>query len=228
MEEASVRTLQVLANQVFVIITLLVVSTASAHALSGQLGAQLAVVGNELTGELPNEGQWKGSSALGYGLVAELNLAPDITLSVQPGFSPRHCRQEFKVNGQVIGSIDYEVDYFSLPLLVRVTGDPLGVRGFVTAGLEYSVLLDASLDLGEGQEDITDSFQSTTMGALFGAGVLVPLGRNFLTFELRYNQGLNDILERHESEPEPGLGSPSVKYRGFNLIAGFLFSLGGE
>jgi hypothetical protein len=110
---------------------------------------------------------------------------------------------------------------------VRVTGDPIGTRGFVTAGLNLGILLDASVNDGERQEDITDNVQSTTLGALFGAGVMVQLGRNFLTFELRYSQGLNDIVVRDGSESDAGFASPSVKYRSLALIAGYLFSRGG-
>jgi len=213
---------------ILAICLIMVMATTSASAMGGKLGVQVAVINNRLAGELPEEGKWKGSSSLGYGLTAELNLTSDVALSFQPGYAPRHCRQEFEYRNEVIAHYDYEIDYFALPLLVRVSGNPIGTRGFVTAGLELNVLLDASIDVGEGPEDNTDSYRSSTLGALFGAGVMVPLGRNFLTVEVRYSQGLNDIVERDGREPQPGLGSPSVKYRGLSLQAGFLFTLGGE
>jgi hypothetical protein len=201
---------------------------APAAAFSGKLGVQLAGVSNQLTGELPDEGNWTSRSGLGYGLVFDWNIAPDIALSLQPGVTPRHSRQEFKSGGQVIGRFDYDINYFSLPLLLRVTGDPVGVRGFVTAGLDLGFLMDASLDTGADTEDITDQFNDRTIGALFGAGVMVPLGRNHLTFELRYCQGLNDMITRDGDEAAAGFASPSIKYRSISLLAGFLFSLGGE
>jgi hypothetical protein len=212
-----------------VVIGLFLVGAApSASALSGRLGAQVAAVGNQLTGELPEEGSWKGRAGPGASLVAELNFTADISLSFQPGFAQRNSRQEFKSNNQVVGYFDYEIDYVSLPLIVRVTGDPVGTRGFVTAGLNLNLLLEASADDGSERTDITDNFQSTSLGALFGAGVMVPLGDNFLSVELRYDQGLQDMIARDGSESDVGLTSPSVKYRGLSLIVGFLFSLGGE
>lgn len=199
-----------------------------ASGLNANLGVQVYGVSNTLTGELPEEGNWKGRMGPGAGLVAELNVAEDVTISFQPGYTPRKSRQEFEERKVVVGYIDYDFDYLSLPLLVRVTGDPAGVRGFVTAGFEFSILIDATASGESGRVDISDELDSMTLGALFGAGAMVPIGPNFLTFELRYVQGLDDIVNRDGSEPEQGLGSPSVKYRGLDLLVGVLFNFGGQ
>lgn len=208
---------------------------APADALGFKLGAQVYGVRNSLTGSLPETGSWEARIAPGAGLVAELDVAPDIAISFQPGYMPRHSRQVFKEDGQVIGQVDYDFNYFSLPLLVRVTGDPVGVRGFVTAGLDLSILIDATYTGDSNQiagepvdVDMKDGLDPTTIGALLGAGVMVPLGRNFLAFELRYQQGLNDIIARDGSDPEPGLAGSSIKFRGLELIAGFMFAFGGK
>jgi len=194
---------------------------------AGRLGVQLTAVGNSLVGELPAEGRWQGATSAGFGAVAELNLAPDVSLSFQPSYAPRQSRQEFKEGGVVVGHYDYELDHLSLPLLLRVSGDAPGARGFVTAGLTLNVLLDATIDTGTGTEDIADLYHRKSMGALFGAGVMVPLGGSLLTFELRYEQGLDDLVVREPTTSDSGLAGPSVKYRGISLSAGFLFSLGG-
>lgn len=216
------------AVQTALIAALLMAAASPADALSGKLGVQVMGVGNSLTGELPAEGSWNGRSGFGGGLLAEWHLTTDISLSLQPSYVPRLSRQEFKQKGVVVGAIDYEFDYLSIPLIVRVTGDPVGVRGFVTAGLDLSVLLDASYGDGEGKTDIKNSLESTSLGALFGAGALFPVGRNFAVLEVRYVQGLGDIIDRSGEEPDPGLGSPSIKYRGLLLIGGFAFTLGGD
>lgn len=206
----------------------LILAAVPVAALDGGLGVQITAAGNSLTGSLPDEGSWKGRGGLGAGIMAELNFAPDITLSFQPEYLPRNSRQEFKSKGVVVGYIDYDFNYLNLPLLVRVTGDPIGVRGFVTGGLEISYLLDATM-VSEGESlDISDQLNEMTIGALLGAGVMVPLGNNFLLFELRYVQGLEDIVNHDGSEQDTGLGSPSVKYRGLHLKAGFVLSWGGD
>jgi hypothetical protein len=196
--------------------------------LSGKLGIQGIGVNNSLTGSLPNEGSWQGQWAFGAGILAEVDLTADIAISFQPGLTPRNCQQQFKRKGEIIGTIDYELDYLSMPLLVRVTGDPVGVRGFVTAGLDLSVLLEARYDAGEGSEDITNEFESASLGALFGAGAMIPVGRHFVVLEARYVQGLNDIVVRDGDQGESGLSSPSIKYKGLELLVGFAFTLGGD
>jgi len=207
----------------FIIVAIL---AAPASAATGKLGLQAGTVNNSLTGQLPPEGSWDGNSAFGGSAIFELDLSAEVSLSLQPGYTPRQSKQVFKSKGTVIGEVDYAINYATIPFLIRVTGDPLGVRGFVTAGIEASFLLDAEVTDADGAQDLTDDFQSTTIGALFGAGVMVPVGRQFLTFELRYVQGLNDIVKWENTDEIPGISGPSVKYRGFELMVGFLFTLG--
>lgn len=210
------------------LILIIILAGSQASALDWGLGLQVTAANNSLTGSLPDEGKWNGRSGFGAGLMAELNFTSDVTLSFQPEYLPRNSRQEFTSKGEVVAYIDYDFNYLNLPLLVRVTGDPIGVRGFVTGGLEISYLLDATM-ISEGESlDISDELDDMTLGALLGAGVMVPLGNNFLLFELRYVQGLDDMVNRDGSDPETGLSSPSVKYRGLHLKAGFLWSWGGE
>ena len=192
------------------------------------LGLQLSATSNKFTGDLPKEGSWAGAGGLGADLMLEWNFAEDISLSFQPGLTPRNGRQDFKDKGIVVASIDYNFDYLTLPLLVRVTTKPDGTRGFVTAGLEYALLMGASYDDGTGSIDMEEDLKSGVFGAMFGAGTIVPVGGNLLIFELRYYQGLQDIMERDGDVPEGGMTSPSIKYRGLQLKAGFILTLGGE
>ena len=94
--------------------------------------------------------------------------------------------------------------------------------------LDDGRLADARLpDEEPYREEITDTFKSTSLGALFGAGAMIPVGRHFVILELRYVQGLNDIVDRDSDEDESFLGSPSIKYKGLELLAGFAFTIGG-
>jgi hypothetical protein len=210
-----------------------------ANAVVFRLGGQVLGGVNSLTGDLPEEGSWEGQFGLGAGVMAELDLIPGVALGIQPAFVQRGSRRVFENRRMVIGYIDYDLSYISLPLMVRVSADQVGVRGFVTAGLDFGILVDATAT-GDSDAvvpapnspsvpvDISDRLDSTTIGALFGAGVIVPVERHLLSFELRYSQGLDDIIARDNSNAETEFASPSVKYRGFSLLIGFLFTLGGE
>ncbi len=219
-------------QQVFLISVLLtaVIGTIPSNALGGiggKFGLQVQATTNKFTGELPEEGSWVSGFGPGVGLVAEVDLLSDVALSLQPTFLSRNSRREFNRFNTVVDYVDYELDYLTLPLIVRVAGTSQGTRGFVTGGLELGILLDATATGTQtGTQDIKDNLNSTTLGALFGAGVMVPVSRNFLIFEVRYFQGLEDIVNRDGKESDADFTSPSVKYRGLGLIVGFLFGLG--
>jgi hypothetical protein len=200
----------------------------SATAGSANLGLQVSATSNTFTGDLPKEGSWGGGSGFGADFLAEWNFAKDITLSFQPGYTPRNGKQDFKENEIVVATIEYNFEYLTLPLLLRVTTKPDGTRGFVTAGVEVSYLLGATFNDGTGSQDIKDEHQSVVVGAMFGAGTIVPVGGNFLIFELRYYQGLEDIRDHQSEDAGSGLTGSSVKYRGIQLKAGFILTLGGE
>jgi len=96
----------------------------------------------------------------------------------------------------------------------------------VTAGLDVSFLTNATASTDSTSTDISSGLESTSIGALFGAGVMVPVSRHFLTFEIRYLQGLDNFVKPDDSTT--GIESPSLKYRDLSLLIGFLFTLGGE
>jgi hypothetical protein len=208
-------------------VAVLAIVAVPAGAVTFRLGAQVFGSHSSLTGDLPDEGSWEGRFGVGGGIVAELVISPAVALSFQPAYAPRGGQQNFYDRGRLVESIDYKLDYISLPLLVRVTGEPVGVRGFVTAGLDIGILTDATITTEDGSSDISDGFDDTTIGPVFGAGAMVPVKRHFLTFEVRYSQGLGDIMNRDGDSADTGIESPSVKYRGFGLLVGFLFTLGG-
>ena len=205
---------------------LLVAAAAPAGASGLRLGGQLGGSQTSLMGDLPDEGVWEGSFGPTGGIILEYCFTSDVALSLQPAYVSRDSRQVFSYNPTAPVYTDYELDYISVPLIVRVSGDPTGVTGFVTAGLDLSFLVDATVKKGSDSEDISEGLDPTTIGALFGAGIMVPVKRHFLTFEFRYSQGLDDIVNRGGTDT--GMASPSVKYRSFSLLVGFLFSLGGE
>ena len=207
--------------------TLLIAAVVPAGAAGFRLGAQVIGSRSVLRGDLPAEGSWEATTGFGGGLVAELALTSDVSISLQPAYAPRGGREVFMKRRFVIGTIDYDLNYLALPLIVRVTGDQVGVRGFVTAGLDFSILVDATAKTDSTSQDISDGLDPTSIGVLFGAGVMVPVSKHFLTFEVRYVQGLDDIVNR-DASTDTGMASPSVKYRDIDLLIGFLFTLGGE
>ena len=56
----------------------------------------------------------------------------------------------------------------------------------------------------------------------------VPVSRQWLLFEFRYEQGLDDIVNRGQPTLLSSNTTASVKYRGIYLQVAYLFDLGGE
>jgi hypothetical protein len=94
-----------------VIAAILGTAAPPASALGGKLGVQASLVKNSLTGELPKDGSWQGRSGFGAGLVIELDLAVDVAISLQPKFTPRYSSQVFKENGEIVRTVDSDIDY---------------------------------------------------------------------------------------------------------------------
>jgi hypothetical protein len=214
--------------RLLMLLALAVATTAPARALEWAVGVQAIGSSHSLSGDLPNEGDWKGQFSGGAGLSFDLSVGPDVTLSAQPAWVPRRCTQQFVDRGVVISESQFEFDYLVVPLLVRVDSTPRRFQGFVTAGLSLGYLMNAELDRGSGGVEVTDQFDAFTTGALFGAGMLVGVGNQRLSLEIRYEQGLDDIVDRDAPTPFGAQSSPSIKYREFKFVVGILFGFGGR
>ena len=77
-------------------------------------------------------------------------------------------------------------------------------------------------------EDFEESLDDFTIGALFGAGALIGVGNQRLVLEFRYEQGIDDIVDRAQMDPAGIDSILSVKYRELKFSAGILFGPGGR
>jgi hypothetical protein len=210
------------------LILLLVLLAPPAAAVDWAVGLNAVGTRNSFTGDLPDDGKWKPKSSFGGGAIFDLEFTDDIALSFQPTWITRGSIQVAEKNGIVLARVDYDLTYLSLPLLVRVASDPGRVRGFVTAGLVPAYLLDASLKFDGVTEDIKGEFREFSLGALFGAGALIAAWGQHLILEFRYEQGLEDVVERGQPEQFELDSIESVKYRELKFSVGVLFGAGGE
>jgi hypothetical protein len=199
-----------------------------AAAVDWAVGLNAVGTNNSFTGDLPDDGSWESKSSLGGGAIFDLELTSEIALSLQPTWITRGSAQIDRKNGIVLARADYDLTYFSLPLLVRVASDPGRVRGFVTAGLVPAYLLDATLEFEGVTEDIQQDFRDFTLGALFGAGALIDAWGQQLILEFRYEQGLEDIVDRDDQTVGSIEAVESVKYRELKFCVGVLFGAGGD
>jgi hypothetical protein len=116
------------------------------------------------------------------------------------------------------------MDYLAIPVVLRIyTGSG---RTFVTGGLDIAFLSRATLS-GRGlEEDAASYFKDTDVAALFGFGMIFPIGKPRISVELRYFQGLVN-LSNDDGVPA-GVDLPDrFRSSGLQLMAGFNLPIGG-
>jgi len=113
-----------------------------------------------------------------------------------------------------VDSIKVRLNYFSLPLLVKVSST--NGKFYAIGGIETAFLLSHDLSShGESQEENL-SIVDMNIAVHFGAGIRIPIGLPRLFVELRYTQGLIDLTD----EPLDKSYIPRVKTIGFKVLAG--------
>lgn len=178
-----------------------------------------------ISGDEPEDVSYGRETGLVVGALAEIALAEDVSLLVQPSYAQRGTRLLVEVTGldEPVDSGSVDLDYISVPVLVRVMAD--NRRLFVTSGFDVAFLSSATLKDGSDESDIADRLKGTDLAVNFGFGGIVRRGSPAVSLELRYSQSLSNLSASEES---PDLRLP-VRFRssGFQVLAGVLLPLGG-
>ena len=191
---------------------------------SVHLGAMVGGLRSDLSGSAPSGTKLTSRSTVGVGAIIDIGLTHDVRLSLQPMYLPRgaHLAVSVPDSRETRDSVAIELDYLSVPLLVRVIADN-GIA-YVVGGLEFGFLLSAEWKAeGEPTVDISESIRSVDVAADLGVGILPRLGRVRGMVELRYSQSLRNVTE---TDPESEF-VPRVKYSGLQLWFGVLVPMGG-
>jgi hypothetical protein len=191
---------------------------AHAAAIGVVLGASRAGI----SGDAPQNIDFKSRFGLIAGVQGEFAVAKDVLLSVQPMMVGR---------GATIADADtlddekadLAIDYFAVPIMLKILSG--GGRTYVTGGVDIAFLDKATLSSGDLEVDATDFFDQTDVAALVGFGVVFPVGRPRLTVELRYVQGFSSLTKSDSIPPDQNLPD-RFHNTGLQLMAGFLLPLG--
>jgi hypothetical protein len=147
-------------------------------------------------------------------------------LNIRPGYSVLRSKYSFLNDSatKVVDSTYFKVENFSLPLNAVVWSP--GGRFYVIAGIEFTYVINIDAEVVSSpllQSVPSYEIRDYNFYAHFGAGFIIPLGRPFLSFELRYSQGLNDL-----TDPLIHLQSelPRTKLTNINLLIGLHIPLG--
>jgi hypothetical protein len=188
------------------------------------VGAVLGLNRAAISGDAPPNTAYGAGAGLMAGIQGEFALTRDLSLSLQPMYVQR--RTELRAADAAESGdervLNLDLDYVSVPILVKFSTG--GGRTYFAGGVDVAFLSSARAS-GEGvDEDIEPLLHSVDVGALFGFGVVFPVGRPRLATELRYVQGLVNLREAEQGivQELPDRFHSS----GLQLMAGILFPIG--
>jgi hypothetical protein len=191
------------------------------------LGLVVGLDRTELQGDEPPNFRYKADSGYLVGAVVEFSLGRDVLLSLQPGYL--HSRTDIaykdKRAGVVRDSLKLDVDWFVLPVVARIKSSSGAL--FATGGLDFAWAMGGGISDGA-TETAADTFiREVNLSAIVGAGLEFRAGRNRITAELRYRQGLVNSARNDEGTTLSALPT-RFRFAGFQLQAGYLIPLGGR
>jgi hypothetical protein len=193
-----------------------------------QAGAAIGALGGvtrmSWDGDAPDKGSYGNLMGFTAGGQIDIDIYRSTALSLQPSFTQKGTKMSFEVEGQSerVDSVEVRLDYFVLPLLVKV--ETLGGRFYVSGGFELGWLLSARYKTPTQDVDISADLNKYDLAADFGIGYTIPAGRTDIWFELRYSQSLVNVGEE-DAGPEGKIIEPRVKNNGLLLLVGVLYDL---
>ena len=182
-----------------------------------KIGAFAGLNSSKLSGDAPATGIYKNLMGGNFGAILDVKLGRSIYLSFQPSFSQEGTKISYDVKGELdpVDSIKICLNYFSLPLLLKVTST--NQRFYALTGFETGMLLNSSMDIGDQTgQDLDTEIAQMNFAIHFGAGIRIPIGVPNLFVELRYSHGMLNLT----NEPLNTNVIPRVKTTGFKVLAG--------
>lgn len=171
---------------------------------------------SKLAGDVPSSAKYKGLMGANVGANLDIKLAKIIWISLQPSYSQEGTKVSYTVRGQIdpIDSVRIRLNYFSLPLLVKVSST--NGRFYALGGIETAFMLSNDVSSHGNSQETDIDISDINITVHFGAGIRIPIGLPRLFVELRYTQGLIDLTD----EPIEESYIPRVKTIGFKVLAG--------
>lgn len=215
-----------IAGRAAIVTAALVSAGTSAAVAQISVGAVLGVNRTGLSGDKPDNTSYSTSAGLIAGLVLEIPVAKSVAIVFQPGYRQSGANIGFQVPDQdePVDSLSLRLDYFSLPILLKVITD--GGRWYVTSGVDLGLLTSATLSTVSGSQemDVKDALSDVDLAVIFGVGRMFPVGRPRITAEIRYSQSLFNLAGDSTGQDLPA----RFRASGFQLLAGVLLPLGGQ
>jgi hypothetical protein len=211
----------------FLLVLFIVFSVASVNA-QFTVGIFGGVNNSNLIGDSPPGSTYESDPGLAVGILGEFNITSDVKISLQPMFQRKGTTIAYSVisEREPQDSIDININYFSIPILMKVYGGNNLL--YISGGFDIGYKLDATFKriTPDEEKDISDSFNDFDIAAVFGVGAQFKIGLFYIFIEGRYSQGLGNISSPKAGEPEEL--NPSFRTTSLQLFAGLTYTFGGS
>lgn len=210
----------------FIIILVAIFSAFFALHLDAQvsLGINAGITRTKFSGDSPDGiGYFVPKPGFSSNLRFDYRFNNAVSLSIQPGFNI--LRSKYVVMNDsgtaAVDSTHFTLSAFSLPLHAVIWSE--SGRFYVLAGFEIDYTLDFKGKTLISPVSSNYEVKDFIIYAQFGAGFIIPLGRPYLSFEIRYSQGLVDF---NNSLMHEDSFLPRTKLINLNFLVGFHVPLG--
>ena len=193
----------------------------SAEAQS-RIGVTAGLNWSTLSGDAPEDAEYRRILGVNAGIVGDIALTKDVSLSLQPMYVHRGADIYFDVGEEEpTDSLELRLDYIDCLVMVKVFAD--NGYSYFTTGVGLGFLTEATLkDIRAGEKDAGDLFRDFDVSVAFGVGFMVPAKNTLVTFELRYQQSLINMFDP-DADPATEALAPRLRSSGFQLMAAVLF-----
>ena len=195
------------------------------------VGVNAGITRMKFSGDATNSyGRFKPDPGFSAALRTDYRISDALTISFQPGYSVLRSRYQVKNDSgtAVVDSTQMTLKSFSLPMHAVVWSE--NGRFFVLAGmqLDYTLafesgVLKSPFSPPSSSSSSTYNVRDYNLYMQFGAGFIIPLGKPYLSFELRYSQGL---LNLSQELVHVDTYLPRTKLTNVSFVVGLQFPLG--
>lgn len=210
-----------------VLIAIMLIVPLAGQARAGvSIGLLGGVTRMSWNGDTPEKGAYRPIWGPAAGAEIGVDIYRATTLCLQPSFVRRGTKIAFEVTGEKerVDSVEVVLDYFSLPLLVKV--ETLRGRFYVSGGFELSWLLKARYRTDADDLDVKFELGEHDLSVNFGIGYEFPAGPTSIWFEIRYAQSLINVGSEEAGTPGANpVTEPRLKNNGVMLLVGILYDL---
>lgn len=202
------------------LITLLLVFAAFTSSSLAQMhfGLKAGLNISDVIEDDPGEEATNFDTKLGFVAGAYFNYQFNKLFAVQPEvyYTTKGAELKDEYNDQTLS-----LSYIEIPILIQfiIPINEASLKPYLIAGPAAGFNLSAKVEYRENgqttEEDYKDNVESIEYSLVFGGGVSLPIGKNEIGLDVRYNLGLSDT---YKSESPVTIKNTAIN---FNVYYGF-------